>query len=299
MSKDNPSRTWVLTVNESKDSWLPTQEELIKFFSDICEDYAFQLEKGEESERQHYQCSLRLRKRKRKKTLITLTEKSFGDKTYCFQYERMYGTFAESVEYCIKNDTKIGESISTLPIYRGADINFLDESEKRYQWQNELLYELCLPGSLHYKTPHDRQIYWITDKRGCSGKSKFTKYMALRSTRCVKVPFGTASQMRSAVISLGPQTCYIIDVPRTLGQDDDITAVLSLVEDLKNGYLVSSMYGKAQLLMMAPPHVIIFSNSECPLGALSRDRWVWYTLHNNELKPGNYIPGPLEQIGVY
>jgi len=270
--EDKKTKLWVVTINEAKDCSLPEKEDVIRFFEKHCETYVFQLEAGLDTGNRHYQCAIRLKFRKKKTTLLNDIEKA-GFKAFQWQIEFMYGTLQEAYEYCTKSETALEPPISNLPIYLGADVQFLEKTSGRYPWQEDLLKELLLPDLQHFKTPDDRKIIWIADTYGCSGKSKFVKYMVLHHSDSCKVAFGSASQLRSALISAGPRRCYFVDIPRTLGRDDDIYSVISALEDLKNGFVVSSMYGKNAQLVMNPPHVVVFSNMSAPLDSMSSDRW--------------------------
>lgn len=87
-------------------------------------------------------------------------------------------------------------------------------------------------------------IQWIFDPTGCTGKSKFLKWVCVnRPEEVAKVTFGTASQLRSAIISAGSRKCYFLDLPRTSSSDDSI---LGVIEDIKNGHIVSNMYGQSR-----------------------------------------------------
>lgn len=290
MSEENKiprSKNWVLTVNKTREDWLPEIGQLVTFFEEQFELYAFQMEEGEETLREHYQCVLKLKWSTRKQTLLNKVEKYFPGNVSAFQFEIMRGSWEEGVKYATKEETRIGVPVSNLPLYDGCDVRFLEDTTRRYLWQTELLDELCIQNSLHFKTADDRKIYWITDRQGNSGKSKFTKFMCLFGRNCVKVPFGTATQMRSAIVAMGPQRCYFIDIPRTLGRDDDMHSVISLIEDLKNGFVVSSMYGKNQQLLMKPPHVVVFTNKDCPVATMSQDRWIEFRLIFNKFHKVN------------
>ena len=287
------SKNWVLTIGTIKGNRLPQVGELVPFLEETAELFAFQEEEGEEGSR-HYQCCLKTKWSTRKSTLLRKTEKHFGpDMLPCFRYDYMRGTWEEGVKYTTKEETRVGVPVSNLPLYEGCDVQFLKETTRRRLWQTQLLDELCLPNGLHYKTPNDRKIYWISDNKGNSGKSKFTKFMYLFARNTVKIPFGTATQMRSSIIAMGPQKCYFVDIPRTLGRDDDINSVITLLEDLKNGFVVSSMYGKNQQLVMHPPHVVVFINIPCPIEKMSGDRWIRYYLVNQRLMEINEYNGSL------
>lgn len=59
--------------------------------------------------------------------------------------------------------------------------------------------------------------------------------------------------------------------------------MLSAVEDLKNGFITSAMFGGGQTLIMNPPHIIISSNYIFDQDLLSKDRWEILNLENNKL----------------
>ena len=55
----------------------------------------------------------------------------------------------------------------------GADISFLDNEENRFEWQKDILKIIYDEDGLKFKESHDRDIIWIYDPVGNSGKSKF------------------------------------------------------------------------------------------------------------------------------
>jgi hypothetical protein len=76
-------------------------------------------------------------------------------------------------------------------------------------------------------------------------------------------------EMELTLISEGIKKLYFLDLPRTPGTEDSLDNILSIIEDLKNGHIVSNMYGHSKKLLMDPPHVIIFTNADCPRKKLS------------------------------
>lgn len=88
------------------------------------------------------------------------------------------------------------------------------------------------------------------------------------------IPFGTATQMRTVVIKRGRKKLYFFDIPRTRGKQDFMEDVYSVIEQVKNGNVQSSMYGDPDMrLLMHPPMVWVFSNALPDLSSLSQDRW--------------------------
>lgn len=81
---------------------------------------------------------------------------------------------------------------------------------------------------------------------------------------------GTSAQITSSVVNNGTKKCFLIDLPRTRGED--ISGLMSSIEKIKNGLCTKSMYGSGEMLVMEVPWIIICSNY-IPLGSFSADRW--------------------------
>lgn len=305
---DNKYKEWVFTWNSDvvPINTLVSPIKLKNFLQKEFDSYVFQLERGEKEGRDHYQGYIRCKIRTRHQTLLNKFKDIFGlipDITIDerdsllrnLSLSRMCGTREEAISYCTKSDTAIPDTIirsKDLEQYNGEEIGFLSDPSLRYPWQNEIMEHIFTRDEESLQIPDDRTIMWITDTKGNSGKSKFIKYLCFTNNDIVKISFGTAGQLRSSIISIGPRKVYIVDMPRTLGDDDSVPSLLSAIEDIKNGYVVSSMYGKHQQLMMDPPHVIIFSNIVCPIGMMSEDRWRNYQITETKFldQAYTYIP---------
>lgn len=281
--EDNKYKNWVFTWNEGSDPSIPlvSSELLDRFLKTFNDSYVFQIEVGENTHRKHYQGCFRCKIRIRQQTLLKKFVDEFSTLANNLTITRMCGTWDEAMSYSSKTETAVPNTLilsKDLQNYDGKEINFLANHDNRYPWQSSLISILYDKGEISIQTPDDRSIIWITDKKGNSGKSKLVKYLCFNSNDIVKISFGTAGQLRSSVISIGPRKVYIVDIPRTLGEDDSIPALISALEDIKNGYIVSAMYGKHQQLMMDPPHIVIFTNADCPHNMMSADRWKSYNI---------------------
>jgi len=303
-NKENKYRDWVFTWNEPTLGEFITSSEL-KFLLEkmpLVEKFVFQLEAGENTHREHFQGAFRTTHRVRQSTLLNsfmdnLSAKLDSRPDYIenlkpfLTINRMCGTWEESFSYCTKSDTAIEEPVMSdaLIVYDGADVSFLKEKENRYPWQNSFAEKILSEDENSIKTPDDRKIVWVWDTIGNSGKSKFIKYLCVTYNDIAKVSFGTGSQLRSGIISMGKRDVYIIDMPRTRAEEDSIASLVATLEDLKNGYIVSCMYGAYSKLLMTPPHIIVFSNEHCPMGMLSADRWESYRIDSvtKKLEPCN------------
>nr|UOF78166.1 rep protein [Cressdnaviricota sp.] len=287
----NKYRYWVFTWNATERElfpgtyYLPDRLHLKAVFEMLCDEFVFQEEVGEKG-RSHYQGVLKLKNRTRFATIMSQMGLFFRDEETIeamknLTLDRMRGTWAEAVNYCTKLETRTGEIVSNIlsEEYSGSDLNFLEDPQKRYPWQNSLFEKMFEDDMVTLKVADDREIVWIHDARGNSGKSKFVKFLCSNYPSIVKITFGTAPQLRSAIISCGQRRVYLIDMTRVHSKEDSLESLMSTVEDLKNGFVVSVFYGKYQQLLMEPPFVIVFSNEKCPEKMMSEDRWARYYIH--------------------
>ena len=299
MKSDLKYSMWMITIMHPDGGLLPLASLVEDVFSQEGADWVYQLETHENSKeenKQHYQCCLRTFIRTRKDTLLRKLSENLSHPVDYIRVENVKGTWQQAVMYCSKTETKAAETEMSPSVratqevtYYQQDVRILNYSKERYPWQNRLLSLLFdddnVEGSPPRKIriPDDRTIIWISDPVGNSGKSKLVKYIAANNPLATKISFGTANQLRSSIIAQGPKKLYFIDIPRTIGKDDSLNDVLSVCEELKNAYVTSSFYGNHTQLLFDPPHVVIFSNAECPIHKLSGDRWETYTIRDRNL----------------
>ena len=169
--------------------------------------------------------------------------------------------------------------------YSAEDLKIFEDYRNLYDWQ-KTLYEKIMAKIMapdgEFNTADSSKIISVIDKEGKKGKNSFVKWLCYNHPLDIaRLSSGTASQLRSAVFNMGRRKCYIIDLPRTKGKSDSLADILSVIEDVKNGFVTSSMDEGDKQLMMAPPTVIVFSNTTLPLHSLSEDRWDLYTINPN------------------
>lgn len=177
--------------------------------------------------------------------------------------------------YCTKIETRTGgpwfDASYEVPTrkrkYEGADLTCM---EAPLTWQASVID--WLKG-----VADDRTIRWIWNKEGNAGKSKLIKYLCFKKL-ANKVPLGTATQLKTAVCDRGECGAYLVDLPRVSGNAESQRDLFSALEDIKNGFVETAMYGKPRSLFMEPPHVVIFSNELPDLRFASADRWKVYEL---------------------
>jgi hypothetical protein len=272
-SSDNKYKSWVFTIQAVKGSTLPGEQTLVRAMTLISQRYVFQLEKATSL---HYQGCCETRIRKRQRTLLNEIVVELDIEKSQVTLSPMQGTWDQAKAYCTKSDTSFGPVFTNEILYDKKDIEVLEDPAKRFPWQNSVFDILFDKNTGVIKTADDRSIFWIEDSIGATGKSKFIKFCCVHYDSVVKISFGTSTQLRSSIIAAGPRLIYFIDIPRTLGSDDSIPSLMSALEDLKNGFVVSSMYGKNETLVLNPPHIVVFTNKECPRHMMSADRWQCY-----------------------
>lgn len=160
------------------------------------------------------------------------------------------------MDYCNKADTFDGKRwIKNLDIPN----NTYDPLANTvfYKWQVWL-------DKLWHKEPDDRQILWIYDTIGRSGKTQFIKHMEVTypDTWLVKGNYTDAASQ----IEDNPH-CLMFNITRS-----DAFINYNMLENLKDGIMISGKY-KGRRLLFKPPHVWVFANYKPDVTKMSKDRW--------------------------
>lgn len=258
---------------------------LVDFLFENTKDFICQLERGEQAGRLHYQLYVKLHQKKRSRTLAC---------DWNCHFPGIHVAPGSTVghlalkDYCMKEDTRVLGPWGKRPIYTGTDLNCMSEP---YDWQEEIVELLKSPAD-------DRLVHYIFEGYGNKGKSKLTKYLCFKKL-ATRVPLGNATQLKTFVCQAGSSPAYLIDIPRSTGTTERLSDLYSAIEEIKNGFVTSAMYGKMHTLYMDPPHVIVFSNAAPNFHLLSRDKWKvghidWnYTIN---WQPVNLTTEPTEPV---
>ena len=78
---------------------------------------------------------------------------------------------------------------------------------------------------------------------------------------------------------------FCFDFTRTLDENTSIHNIFQVLEEIKNGHIVSAMFGAPMESIIPCPFVIIFTNEDVSgyYSYLSKDRWQVYAIIENEL----------------
>lgn len=235
--------------------------------------WSFQLEKGKEAGKLHYQCHLYVEKQTRDTRIAKSILESFEANVHC----RPCASITGSEFYSMKEDTRVDGPWADKKVYLGQDVNAVKNDP--FPWQKSIIDEI-------ESDPDDRTIHWIMNTKGNVGKSKLSKYLGY-TKKATRVPLGTATQIKTYVIASGPARAYLVDLPRVCGTSESQRDLFSALEEIKNGDIISAMYGKVQTMFMACPHLFIFSNEKPNYAYASADRWkVWHVDESRTLQKG-------------
>lgn len=273
----NYQKRWVFTWNSDDLGGLPNKQNLIDLLNDIAVEGVFQTEAGLKTGRLHYQGRFQLKgARLGKKRLLEIFGQICETSNLTFEPEILY----DSTKYCTKSETR-----KAGPFFVGTDSyrqKMTPMTLTLTKWQQELLQEIRVVDT---DKARDRKVFWIEDSNGGAGKSTFSKFLSFgqKEWKVKKLPIDNPDRIRMAVCKILQKDdvdMFTFDFTRTMGKDTSIADLFQVVEELKNGHIVSVMYGNPMEVAMTSPHVVIFTNEKFEEYEkyLSRDRWLAYVI---------------------
>ena len=176
-----------------------------------------------------------------------------------------------------------------LQKYNGQDLELFKDTDNWYPWQKRFYkYFFTDLGDIN---DNKREILWIFDEDRNSGKSSFLKYLYYHhADKLETVTYINGPELKRNIINSGPRKLYLIDLSHlNLNQANfDEIGLLSVIEELKNGFIVSSDTNQSSLLMESP-HIVLFSNS-------NQHSFVSSNLKTFEIKDKNLVHMPQHAI---
>lgn len=284
-SKKYRFRRWVFTWNADSNGNLPSAKNLKSFLQqdDLFSHGVFQLEKGVETQRNHFQGRFELRRQQTRPQVLTRFEKVFNVLNLTVQKEECY----DSTMYCTKLDTRIDG-----PHWFGPD-SYLMENEvpkplPYRQWQSELESLMLDSDNETRDELRDRKVVVVYDNKGNNGKSSWMRNIRLRRRDLVirKLTPERPDRLRASVYKMTRKQTpdlLFVDLPRTLGKDTDLKGFFEALEEIKNGWVIDTMYGNYNEAIFTPPMVVIMTNIHPKkfIDLMSIDRWIIFSLDND------------------
>ena len=136
------------------------------------------------------------------------------------------------------------------------------------------------------ESPSERQIIWITGRRGNEGKSWFQGYMEsyFGFNRVVRIDLRIKHASVCNVLkkrSLGPINIFLFNDARSVSGED--LNMYRILEDIKDGQATASKYDNDNIRFTTPNTVMVFSNQYPQIQKLSRDRWTIFNANQDGL----------------
>ena len=165
-----------------------------------------------------------------------------------------------------------------LDLYRKQRPRFDISNIELRSWQEEAI------KLIEY--PSERQVIWITGRRGNEGKSWFQSYMEcyFGFQRVVNIDLRTKHASVCNVLkkrSLGSIDIFLFNDARSVSGEE--LNLYRILEDIKDGQATTSKYDNDNIRFKTPNTVMVFSNQYPKTQNLSRDRWVIYNANQDGL----------------
>ncbi len=242
-------RAWCYTLNNPTDEEI---EHLIKL-TGIAKFHVAQIEEGEEKT-PHVQGVIGFAAGK----TFTAASKTIGKRAHI----EVCRNKAASIKYCSKPEGFLRSLALKGKPKQPRTI------QKLRPWQ--AYFDKVITQEL--KTPNDREVHWIWDSAGNTGKTVFCKYLCIK--RGASFLGGKAADAKYAVATahkegkLPDQPIFVWNLPRS--QENYVS--YNSLEAIKDGLFFSGKY-EASAVIMDPPVVLVFANFPPDTSKLSADRW--------------------------
>lgn len=115
--------------------------------------------------------------------------------------------------------------------------------------------------------PEERKVIFIVDYVGASGKSFFCRYAIGTKQRVQLLRPGKRDDVAMAIDETA--LTFLFDVPRSQME----TLQYSILEQLKDCFVMSNKYQSRVKRIESTPHVVVFCNEQPDMNALSIDRY--------------------------
>lgn len=255
---DTKNAVWILslrwTIQTLDLEWEEGVDRLKTWCGDNCKAWVFQLE--DTGGNRHFQGYVNMNDKIRAKQLGA----EMNDDFHGIEMRPASNAGKRALQkYCMKTESRVHGPWADRVIYMGQDL-----PTKLLGWQQELKAYLLGPVD-------ERELIWVYDPEGNSGKSAFCKYMSFHHGT-LKLTYGNSGDLLNLVSKSPGRKAYLFDLTRTKPALFSSADLYSAMEDVKNGHFVNTKYETEEVLM-AQPHVVIFANQRPDAGSVSEDRW--------------------------
>lgn len=222
---------------------------------------------------EHWQGRISLIKKKRKTELLNLLYEN--DFLLANAHWRPTTNICMGdIFYVVKIDSRIDgpwDNRMAKPIPIPKQIKMITEL---YPYQQEIIDRAMYCWNV-------RNINVLYDPDGCKGKSTLATYCGCHQIGR-KIPcLNNYLDIMQCIMSMPISKLYFIDMPRAINKYK-LVEFYAGIEDIKNGFCFDTRY-KYTEMYFDTPEIWIFTNKLPDVHLLSADRWVIWTLKDNEL----------------
>lgn len=285
-------RNYCFTINN------PQEDIPVEFPEDVVRYAVYQAERGAEGT-VHYQGYMELNK-----PVTVIGVKKWGDMWNRAHLERRMGTREQARNYCMKEDTRVSGPYefgdfasggkgtrSDLNEVRDAIMNGMTKEEVLMEYVDVIakyprLVDTCIQVSAKNRAqriidfeprvwqeslidrlsadPHPREIVWVYDGVGNTGKSYLSKYLVQEHGAF----YCNGGKAADICYSYAGERIAIFDFVR----DAKDYVNYGVIEQIKNGMMFSCKY-ESNMKVFNVPHVIVMANFMPDQAKMSIDRW--------------------------
>lgn len=258
------------TSNVTEDDFLQSQPMFHNALMSLnVKSWCYQIERGKDSGRLHYQGWFKLKEKKRKTTLAKELQEVLPI-GFHLSTESCPGNWS----YTYKSDTHVAgpwmDKDKTKEMEKEDRLKALER--KAPDWIKELRPFQQQILDIIRGPIHDRKIYWIADEAGNAGKTQFLVELTRSEKWCTFYGYGRASDILSQVVKEGPMRTYLFNLTRAKQADLGIQDLYQALESIKDGAIRAMKY-EGGLMTFAIPHVLVVSNMLPQKELMSLDRW--------------------------
>lgn len=248
-------------------------EDVLQWMREHCKRWAFQQERGDETGYLHFQCRISLHSKKRLGQMIKWIHEN--NSTWHVSATSNPSYYTGNEFYVMKIDTRVdGPWTDREDVDPAKFPKRLRQEPVWKPWQKSLLDKL-------EEEPDDRTVNLLIDKSGKQGKTLLSLYLMTRN-KSVRIPVQKeAKDIMRIVMDLPKRKSYFIDLPRADNKKNQ-KAIYGAIEEIKNGFAYDDRYHYRSEIF-EPPHMWVFTNHVPDIELLSGDRWIYWTILNNQL----------------
>lgn len=267
-------------------------QEMITKLKTLFKKFVFQKEQGD-GEYMHYQGRGSLFKKRRLQELTPLIPEAGLQGIHLSPTSNPTKLLGEAF-YTTKVDTRVEGPWSDRDFQAYIPRQYRGYEDRYFPYQQKII------DSAGPDQWEPRKVNFIYDPDGGAGKTTIASICCLKYNG-VRIPaINDAEKLLASVCDIltakeerrpGP---VFIDLPRFMDKKK-LHGIFAAIEEIKNGHAYDLRYHFKEWWFDSPP-IWVFSNSEPPVHALSRDRWVLWTFEGNDLIPYVPIQAPAAQF---